>query len=85
MRSSLVSLRLPSEMVEALRQLAHDHHYADVSELARSVLRKRYLQEKNTLSFEISKLTEEVKKHLAMKQDESLVLSLQKLVEELKR
>ncbi len=41
MASKIVSVRMPSSLLEELKRLAEEHHYLDISEEVRSLLRQK--------------------------------------------
>ena len=87
MVDSIVSVRMPSSLVQRLKELAGENHFLDVSEEVRSLIkaRIRFYTEEGALE------TEEKKSEAAPKQDyrtenvvrEELVKKLKKMIKEL--
>ena len=44
MNDVIVSVRMPKSLAEQLREIAKRHHFMDVSEAVRSILRQKYFQ-----------------------------------------
>ena len=71
--NALVSVRVPKELLEEFRNSIERSHYLDLSEAMRSVLRKRWMEQRRPEAFELRQLREEIStsiKHNAVKQDE---------------
>ena len=87
MVASIVSIRMPSSLVQRLRELAKDNHFLDVSEEIRSIIKVKAHTYK--VSFGDSKLLAEepAKKPADFKTKnlvrEELVKRLKKMIEEL--
>jgi len=64
MTDHLVSVRLPSSLVHALRKIAEDEHYLDLSECIRSIIRKEASQQKKPKENRKQQLQEQLKKIL---------------------
>jgi len=84
-KNKLVSVRLPSSLVEELRVLAEKNHYLDVSELIRSVLRQRWFGQKDPLSYQIKKLRDDIEQDISNKASHEVNLQLIEELERIKR
>ena len=60
MAENAVSVKMPSSLVDALRRLQQDHHYLDLSEQIRSIVRQRCLEFKNPYTEGIRRLREDL-------------------------
>ena len=89
MVTSIVSVRMPSSLVQKLRDLAKENHFLDVSEEVRSII-KVQLREYKLRAGEIKRIEEE-KEKVPAKADyktdnmvkEELVRRLKRMIEEL--
>jgi len=50
MSDTVVSVRMPRSLILELKRLSREHHYLDVSEEVRSIVRKKYLDAVGGLS-----------------------------------
>jgi len=88
MVTSIVSVRMPSSLVQKLRELAKDNHFLDVSEEVRSLIKVQVRKYKIRLG-EIKPLEEEkpAEKKVDFKTDnmikEEMVRRLKRMIEEL--
>ena len=87
MVTSIVSVRMPSSLVQKLKQLAKENHFLDVSEEVRSIIKVELRKQKLRLG-EIKPLKEEMpSKKLDYKTKnlvkEELVKRLKKMVQEI--
>lgn len=60
----IVSFRIPSSLVKELKESPTANRYLDMSELIRSIVRKRWLVSKNPVIYEIDKLRQELKEEI---------------------
>jgi len=70
----IVSVRMPSSLLEEIREVVNRDHYLDVSEAIRSLLRQRYLDEKNPVKSKVTELKHRVS-------DPDKILALKKTLE----
>jgi len=90
MVTSIVSVRMPSSLVQKLRELAKQNHFLDVSEEVRSIIKVQVRKYKIRLG-EIKPLEEEKEKLAEAKTDfktenmikEELVRRLKRIIEEI--
>ncbi|MBR9677150.1 hypothetical protein GOV04_03345 [Candidatus Woesearchaeota archaeon] len=77
---------MPASLVLELKRLAKNNHYMDLSELLRSISRKKYLQQKEPIAAELQQirhdLTSKVKNE-QMRKQRDLLLNLKELLGEL--
>jgi Arc/MetJ-type ribon-helix-helix transcriptional regulator len=86
MVTSIVSVRMPSSLVQTLRELAKENHFLDVSEEVRSIIKTQIRKYKIRLG-EIKPAIEEEKPKADFKTGnmvkEELVRRLKQMIEEL--
>jgi Arc/MetJ-type ribon-helix-helix transcriptional regulator len=80
--NSIVSIRLPKPLIEELNRLKEKEHFLDVSELIRSVVRKKWLEHSEPEAFQVKKLREEV---TGLMKDRKKKFEDQELIEEFER
>jgi metal-responsive CopG/Arc/MetJ family transcriptional regulator len=82
MSDVVVSIRMPKTMAFDLKQMAIDHHYIDLSEQIRDIIREKSLKKLREInqatSFESKQSRQDVNK-------DKLIAELLKIVEELKK
>ena len=87
-KDTMISVRLPTSMIQELKQLGQQNHYVDLSEYVRAILRKKCencdetktqttSQETNTSTNNSINIADEKKKFL--------MLELERIVSELKK
>ena len=77
-----VSLRIPKSMLIALKDLAVEKHCMDTSELVRSILRKKWQDERTPDVAQITKLREDI---VMLAKQSSNDLTTMRLLSELER
>ena len=88
MVTSIVSVRMPSSLVQRLRELAKENHFLDVSEEVRSIIKTQLVKYK-VIAGEIKLIEEEIPadKKSDFKAEnmvkEELVRRLKKIIEEI--
>jgi len=75
----MISIRIPSSLVEELKQSSKKDHYLDLSEAVRSIIRNNYLKNKDPAAFELKKLRKEISKNISYKNQEDLIDELRKI------
>ena len=60
----IVSFRIPSKLVEQLKQSPDADQFLDTSEMIRSIVRKNWLVSKDPIMYEIKKLKRELKEEI---------------------
>ena len=89
MNDVMVSVRMPKSLAEELRNLTKKHHFLDISEHVRSIVRARWIESENPQLSEIKKLREdiegELKRKSAEKVQEEVARELEKIKEQLKK
>ncbi|RMF55869.1 hypothetical protein D6745_00920 [Candidatus Woesearchaeota archaeon] len=79
MSNSLVSIRIPYSLFQELKEAAKKDHFLDVSEAVRSIVRKKWLEEKDPQLFELRKLRKEISSKLKEKSHDQLVEELRRI------
>jgi Arc/MetJ-type ribon-helix-helix transcriptional regulator len=83
MPDQIVSVRMPVAMIGELRELAEKNHFLDVSEELRSLLRDKWLENKDPYSTKLLAIRETIAKTQMPDKIKSLKQDLKKLLEEL--
>ena len=56
MTEVMVSIRMPRSLLQELKDIAQEEHFLDLSELVRSVTRKKWMQHTRPELYELQKL-----------------------------
>ena len=87
MTNSIVSVRVPESLLDAFKESSKRDHYLDLSEAVRSIVRKRWLQNKDPQTYEIRKLREDITQNIDRKvnlnKKEQIIQELEKIKKEL--
>lgn len=83
MPDQIVSVRMPESMIKELKDLAEKNHFLDVSEEVRSLLRDKWLENKDPYSMKLLAIKENISKTAVPEKIKSLKDDLKKLLEEL--
>ena len=78
----IVSVRMPSSLVQELKVMSDKNHYLDVSETIRSLLRQKWLSQKSPVKSKVFQLKRKLSKITEHDQIESLKNTI-KLLEDL--
>ena len=85
----MVSVRMPKSLLKKLEELVKKHHFLDLSEEVRSIIRKKWLEASKPELFEIRKIGEDIGKELRKKSEEKIqeeiAKELQKIREQLRK
>jgi|WetSurMetagenome_2_1015567.scaffolds.fasta_scaffold1539227_2 metal-responsive CopG/Arc/MetJ family transcriptional regulator len=81
----MISVRMPSTLLVELKTLSKQHHYLDVSEAIRSIIRSKCMDFLDPYASEMSKFRKELKKDLLnkTKSKQDLIKDLKRITEEL--
>jgi Arc/MetJ-type ribon-helix-helix transcriptional regulator len=83
MPDKIVSVRMPSAMISELKEIAEKNHFLDVSEELRSLLRDKWLENKDPYSTKLLAIRETIAKTQMPDKIRSLKQDLKKLLEEI--
>jgi Arc/MetJ-type ribon-helix-helix transcriptional regulator len=75
----MISVRIPSSLVDELRDVSQKDHFMDLSEAVRSIIRKRWMSAKDPLSVRIDHLREEIIGNISKSSQETLVRELERI------
>lgn len=64
MTEVLVSVRIPSRLVEKLKAAASAKHFLDLSEVVRSIIRQRWYRDKQPILYELNRIRDELKEEI---------------------
>ena len=82
MSTVLVSLRIPTPLLERLKSLVDKGEYLDLSELVRSILRQRWTHSQNPQLHELRRLRQEIADSM---KERSVRMVQQQLIDELEQ
>ncbi len=89
MKDTIVSIRIPKSLVTELKEITEKKHFLDLSELIRTIIRKKCDEYAEPYKHEVRKmrdtLEESLYQHKATKDKEKLVEELQRIIEELRK
>ena len=63
----MVSVRLPDSLLKSLKELQKEHHFLDLSEEVRSLLRQKWMEFTKPELYQLKKLRQDIKKELTKK------------------
>lgn len=86
MSDVIVSVRMPASLAQALKKLAVDHHYMDVSEEIRSIVRSKIMEYAEPYAQELKKFRIDLRKELENRQKDTtnLAKELERIAMQLK-
>ncbi|MBI2541863.1 hypothetical protein HYV80_04090 [Candidatus Woesearchaeota archaeon] len=84
MNDVMVSIRMPKALVAELKELAQSHHFLDLSEEVRSIVRQKWLRHAAPELFELKKLREEIEKEIKRKSVKKLQQQVANELEKIK-
>ena len=83
MGNSIVSVRIPKSLFTELSRIVERKHFLDVSELVRSLVRRKWLEHHEPQQYQLKRLREDitqlVKDKTKKKEQEELIADLEKL------
>jgi len=88
MKDAMISVRMPSNMIKELKELAEKNHYIDLSEQLRDVIRikcSKLLSEPADSKQKTEHSGQKTERKEQITDKQRLVLELSKIVEELKK
>ena len=74
MAERIISVKMPASLIASLRALQHEHHYLDLSEQLRSIIRQHCLELTNPYTAEIQRLRTDITAQDAQKNAKEAVL-----------
>jgi Arc/MetJ-type ribon-helix-helix transcriptional regulator len=75
----MLSIRIPSSLIDELKKVCKKDHYLDISETVRSIIRNKWTSQKDPLSYQIKKLRSEISQNISIKNQEQLIEELKKI------
>ena len=79
MTSAMISVRIPTSLVAEFRDVAKKDHFMDLSEAIRSIVRKRWMGEKDPLSYKVDQLRKEIATNISKEKEEALIRELERI------
>ena len=64
MTNQIVSVRIPKSLNDKVKQYALNHHYMDVSEVVRSLLRKKWIEHRDPYSYKVKTIKTDIMKKI---------------------
>lgn len=83
MNKNIVSVRIPKALVKELKETCMKDHFLDVSEAVRSIVRSKWLQQKDPLSYQLKELKKDISSNIEQKKQEELIGILQQIRDQL--
>ena len=84
MNDIMVSIRMPRSLAKELKESAKQHHFLDLSEEIRSIVRKKWMQHNDPQFFEIKKLREDIEQQVRKKSEKKIQDEVAKELEKIK-
>ncbi|SRR3989338_5885411 len=78
-KSTMVSVRIPSSLIDELRLISKKDHFLDVSETVRSIIRSNWLRYKDPVAYQLKEIKKEISDSLTKKNQEMLLAELEKI------
>jgi len=79
MSNTMISVRIPEDLLKEFKEIADKDHYMDLSEAVRSIIRKNWLQQKDPASYQLKQLRKDIADNVAKKGQEELIEELKKI------
>jgi metal-responsive CopG/Arc/MetJ family transcriptional regulator len=88
-KDTVLSIRLPTTLVQELKILAQENHYLDLSEQIRTIIRQKCEEHTQPYRHEVQKMREQLEENIAQSKDnkdkEKILEELEKIIMELKK
>lgn len=88
MKDVMISIRVPSSLINELKELTEKNHYMDLSEHTRAIIRQKAMQYVEPYKYELSKMRQEMEQNIssgkALEEKKKLVEELKTIIKELK-
>ena len=78
--SVMASVRIPSSLVKELKTAMKKDHFLDLSEAVRSIIRNKWVEERDPSAYQMKKLRSDITNHIRKKNQESLLFELQDIM-----
>ena len=85
MADTLVSVRMPASLVDALKELVREDHYLDLSEEIRSIVRHAYTTSLHPELLEVQRLRTEIANAIKQREQRSVTKKVLEELEHIKR
>lgn len=89
MKDAMISVRIPSSLVQELKELAEENHFLDLSEQIREIIRikcsTQLEQSKSQLQLQTRQTPRKENKSESSNEKEKLMQNLQAILEQLKK
>lgn len=80
-KNYMISVRLPSSLVEEVKDVSKKDHYLDLSEAVRSIIRNNWLKNKDPISFQLRRMRKEINATINQKNQEQLLNELKRIMD----
>ncbi|MEA2036658.1 MAG: hypothetical protein U9O94_04065 [Nanoarchaeota archaeon] len=84
MKDIMVSIRMPETLLSELKSWAEEEHYMDVSEQIRTIVRDKWIEDKQPELMQLKKLREDIGKELKEKREKIVTRELARELEKIK-
>ncbi|MDD9954132.1 MAG: hypothetical protein OXR66_07400 [Candidatus Woesearchaeota archaeon] len=82
MAEKVVSVKLPKTLIQALEQQRKNHHYLDLSEQLRSIVRRNCLELTNPYTEAINQVKTDIQEQTGTTEKERLIQQILQLLQE---
>lgn len=84
MTDVMVSVRMPKSLLLELKELAKKHHFLDLSEEIRSIVRNKWMEHTKPELLELKKLRENIEEDIKKKSEEKVREEVRKELEKIR-
>ncbi len=78
-KNVMISVRIPTSLVEELKESVKKDHFLDLSEAVRSIIRDKYTEGKDPQAHELRRLRKEIASNIDKKNQAELIVELKKI------
>jgi Arc/MetJ-type ribon-helix-helix transcriptional regulator len=85
MKNTMVSIRVPSSLIDEFKDISKKDHFLDLSEAVRSIIRDSWVQNKDPSAYQLKKLKEEISDNISKKNMEDVLTELRQIRDKLSK
>ncbi len=79
MANRMISVRIPSSLIEELKDVSKKDHFLDTSETVRSIIRSNWIRQKDPVAYQVSRLRKEISESINSRNQENLLMELKRI------
>lgn len=79
MSKGMISVRIPTALLEELKEASKKDHFLDTSEAVRSIIRARWMKQKDPMAYELTRLRKDISKSISSKSQEDVLDELRRI------